>query len=65
VITLCSEDIQSPLLAQAKRMHWPIQEPADLAGAEEELLPSFRTTLGHIRTQLEEFGREYGVLRQT
>ncbi|WP_141732860.1 arsenate reductase ArsC [Oligoflexus tunisiensis] len=64
VITLCNEDIQSPLLAQAKRVHWPIQDPAALPGSEEERLQRFRTTLGHIGTQLEEFGREYGVLRQ-
>ncbi len=57
VITLCEGDMSSRLLAHAKHFHWPF--PDCRQGQREQ----FQTALTHLRTQIEEFGREYDILR--
>lgn len=59
VITLCEGDLSSSLLANAKHLHWPF--PDCRQGQPEQ----FRAALAHLRTQIEEFGREYDILRPT
>lgn len=57
VITLCSEEVCPVFLGQAKRLHWPIDDPASCQGPEEERLQKFRAARdlisGKIREQLE------------
>lgn len=57
VITLCDGDTSSPLLEHAKHLHWPF--PDCRQGQREQ----FNTALTHLRTQIEEFGREYDIQR--
>lgn len=57
VITLCAEEVCPVFLGQAKRLHWPIPDPAskDLSIPREEMLGRFRTARDTIRTMLETF----------
>ncbi|HYX34515.1 MAG TPA: arsenate reductase ArsC [Oligoflexus sp.] len=63
VITLCAEEVCPTLLSHAKRLHWPLPDPAGQPGSDEQQLLHFRHTAEHIKTQIEEFGREYGILK--
>lgn len=63
VITFCSDEVCPVKLVNAKKIHWPLPDPLAPTGNDAEVMDRFRNTLGHIKTQLEEFGREYGVLK--
>jgi arsenate reductase len=63
VITLCAEEVCPVLLSKARKLHWPLPDPAGQPGNDAEQLERFKTTLSNIRTRLMEFGKEYGVLR--
>lgn len=58
VITLCAEEV-CPVgnFPKAKRLHWPIPDPA--AVSELEKPDAFRKACDLIRQKLEEFRREY------
>src|SRR5512139_4340494 len=45
VITLCAEEVCPAFLGQARRLHWPIPDPAseDPSMSREEMLRRFRT----------------------
>lgn len=61
VITLCAEEIcPTGLFGKAKRIHWPIQDPA--AYPEVEKAKAFRSARDQIRQRLELFGREHSLL---
>jgi arsenate reductase len=55
VITLCAEEVCPVFLGQARRLHWPIDDPAsdDPALTDEERLARFRTARDAIRARLE------------
>jgi len=55
VITLCAEEVCPVFLGKAKRLHWPIPDPAsdDPALSRDELLARFRTARDTIRGKLE------------
>lgn len=55
VITLCAEEVCPVFLGQARRLHWPIADPAskDPSIPPEELLTRFRTARDQIRGRLE------------
>jgi len=56
VITLCAEEVCPVFLSEARRLHWPIQDP-DRAAEElshEERLAHFRDARDEIRTRLDE-----------
>jgi arsenate reductase (thioredoxin) len=55
VITLCAEEVCPVFLGKAKRVHWPIPDPAsdDPALGRDELLGRFRTARDTIRGKLE------------
>lgn len=55
VITLCAEEVCPVFLGQARRLHWPIADPAsqDPALSREELLTRFRTARDQIQARLE------------
>jgi arsenate reductase len=60
VITLCAEEVCPVFLGKARRLHWPIPDPAskDPWIPREEMLARFRTTRETIRGMLEQFARE-------
>jgi arsenate reductase len=55
VITLCAEEVCPAFLGQARRLHWPIQDPAskDASLPREEMLARFRTARDQIQARLE------------
>ncbi len=60
VITLCSEQVCPVFLGNARRLHWPIADPAskDAGISPEEMRNRFRTARDAIRTKLEAFAAE-------
>ena len=60
VITLCAEEVCPVFLGKARRLHWPIPDPAskDPTIPREELLARFRTARDTLRRMLEQFARE-------
>ncbi len=55
VITLCAEEICPLLPSKAKRLHWPIQDPA--SAPEENKAGAFRKARNEIRDLLIKFKR--------
>jgi arsenate reductase len=55
VITLCAEEVCPVFLGKARRLHWPIQDPAskDPSIPREEMLARFRTARDQIQARLE------------
>jgi protein-tyrosine-phosphatase/N-acetylglutamate synthase-like GNAT family acetyltransferase len=60
VITLCAEEVCPVFLGQARRLHWPIPDPAsdDPGLRREEMLARFRQARDTIRGKLEGLQRE-------
>lgn len=60
VITLCAEEVCPVFLGEARRLHWPIPDPAskDPSIPCEEMLARFRTARDTLREMLERFARE-------
>lgn len=60
VITLCAEEVCPVFLGKARRLHWPIPDPAsnDPTIAREEMLARFRAARDTIRAMVEQFARE-------
>ncbi|MDX2023197.1 MAG: arsenate reductase ArsC [Deltaproteobacteria bacterium] len=63
VITLCTEEVCPVFLGQARRLHWPIPDPAskDASLPRDEMLARFRTARDTIREMLTRFKREEGL----
>ena len=55
VITLCAEEVCPAFLGQARRLHWPIVDPAsdDPSISREQMLARFRTARDQIQARLE------------
>ena len=53
VITLCAEEVCPVMLGKARRLHWPIPDPAGPDLPREEMLRRFRTARDAIRSKLE------------
>ena len=58
IITLCAEEVCPLLVSKARRLHWPLPDPAGQGGTDEEQLQRFRGTRDELRKRLEAFGRE-------
>jgi arsenate reductase len=60
VITLCAEEVCPAFLGAARRLHWPIPDPAskDPSLSREELLSRFRAARDAIRGKLEQLVAE-------
>lgn len=60
VITLCAEEVCPVFLGQARRLHWPIPDPAsdDPALTPEELRQRFRQARDTLRARLAEAAAE-------
>lgn len=56
VVTLCAEEVCPVFLGKARRLHWPIPDPAsdDASLSREEMLARFRTARDAIRERLEQ-----------
>jgi arsenate reductase len=56
VITLCAEEVCPAYLGRARRLHWPIPDPAssDPGLSREDLLARFRAARDAIRARLEQ-----------
>ena len=60
VITLCAEEVCPVFLGMAKRLHWPIPDPAsdDPSLTPEQMRARFRAGRDEIRRRLVAFGKE-------
>jgi arsenate reductase len=58
VITLCAEEVCPVLPTTAKRLHWPLPDPAAAGPSEEEQLKLFRSVRGEIQKRLGTLIRE-------
>lgn len=57
VITLCAEEVCPVFLGRARRLHWPIPDPAsvDPTVPRDEMLARFRAARDSIRARLDAF----------
>ena len=60
VITLCAEEVCPVIISKAKKLHWPLPDPAG-PGSDEELTLRFRTTRDEIEKRLLNFKIELGI----
>jgi arsenate reductase len=60
VITLCAEEVCPAVITKAKRLHWPIPDPA--AAKDPEKPAAFRNARDEIEKRLRAFGGELGLL---
>ena len=60
VITLCAEEVCPVFLAKARRLHWPIPDPAskDPSIPREEMVARFVAARDTILAKLEQFARD-------
>ncbi len=64
VITLCDEEVCPVFLGEARKLHWPMPDPAAKEEPElsrEDQLQKFRKTRDAIRARLEAFADEEGL----
>ena len=63
VITLCAEEVCPVFLGKARRLHWPIADPAskDPSIPRAERLARFRAARDTIRRMIERYARENGL----
>jgi len=54
VITLCAEEVCPVFFGGARRLHWPIPDPAGVDLPRDEMLQRFRAARDTIRAKLEE-----------
>ena len=62
VITLCAEEVCPIYLGTARRLHWPLPDPAGRAESAEVSLERFRTVRDELARRIEAFLRDEGVL---
>jgi len=56
VITLCAEEVCPVFLGKARRLHWPVPDPASSDPlSRDEMLRRFRSARDEIRAKLEGF----------
>jgi arsenate reductase len=60
VITLCAEEVCPIYPGRVERLHWPLPDPA--GAPPEEALQRFRDVRDELRSRLEAFGRERGLI---
>ncbi len=66
VITLCAEEVCPVFLGKARRLHWPIPDPAskDPTISHDETLNRFRAARDAIKARIEVFAKEESLLQQ-
>lgn len=67
VITLCAEEVCPVFLGGARRLHWPVPDPAtpDPTMPRDVMLDRFRAARDAIRVKVEAFARDEGLLPTT
>ncbi|MCX6130748.1 MAG: arsenate reductase ArsC [Proteobacteria bacterium] len=55
VITLCAEEVCPTILSAAKKLHWPLPDPAGCLGTDAERMEVFRQTCNQISLRLNDF----------
>ncbi len=58
VITLCAEEVCPVIISKAKRLSWPLPDPAGKDGSDEEQMARFRKTRDEIHRLLEAFAED-------
>ena len=53
VVTLCAEEVCPAFLGNARRLHWPLPDPAGGAGSDAERLDGFRAVRDEIARRLD------------
>ena len=53
VVTLCAEEVCPAFLGNARRLHWPLPDPAGAAGSDAERLAGFRAVRDEIARRLD------------
>lgn len=63
VVTLCAEEVCPAFLGKARRLHWPIPDPAgdDSQFSREEMLSRFREARDKIKSRLEDLATTLSV----
>ena len=63
VVTLCAEEVCPAFLGKARRLHWPIPDPAgdDSHFSREEMLSRFREARDKIKSRLEDLATTLSV----
>lgn len=61
VITLCAEESCPVLDSRAKKLHWPLPDPAVISEIEEDQLKNFREVRDEIQRKLKEFKEVLGL----
>lgn len=62
VITLCAEEVCPVYLGQARRLHWPLPDPAAAVGGAEERLVGFRAVRDELRRRIAAWLDEEGIV---
>ena len=53
VVTLCAEEVCPAFLGNARRLHWPLPDPAGAAGSDAERLDGFRAVRDELARRLD------------
>ena len=53
VVTLCAKEVCPAFLGKARRLHWPLPDPAGGAGSDAERLAGFRAVRDEIARRLD------------
>ena len=61
VITLCAEEVCPVYLGAARRLHWPLPDPAGHAEGEEASLARFRAVRDDLARRIEAFLADEGI----
>jgi arsenate reductase len=62
VITLCAEEVCPVLISKAKKLHWPLLDPAGKGGDDETQLEHFREIRDALKTRIMRFAKEKETL---
>ena len=58
VVTLCADEVCPVIISNAKRLHWPIFDPAKAHGDDEAKIASFRVARDLIYNKISRFAEE-------
>ncbi len=59
VITLCAEEVCPLIVSRAKRLHWPLPDPAKKGESETAQLERFRSTRDLLKQKISDFVAEH------
>jgi arsenate reductase (thioredoxin) len=62
VVTLCAEEVCPVYLGQARRLHWPLPDPAGHSESEEASLDRFRAVRDELRRRIAAWLGEEGIV---